>query len=113
MVLVQNQVPEFQAHSVGIDPVKDRLNSLETAFTILKLLNAVYPPTSWTQAPSDDDETRDIWTLRATISSWGWRTISELKDVTDESKRKPLVDLRACTKSLKVFKSSVKTFYPI
>ncbi|KAF8741027.1 hypothetical protein AX14_006226 [Amanita brunnescens Koide BX004] len=71
--------------SVGYDPVKDRLNSLETAFTILKLLNAVYPPTSWTQAPSDDDETRDIWTLRATISSWGWRTISELKDVTDES----------------------------
>ncbi|KAK2466957.1 hypothetical protein APHAL10511_001215 [Amanita phalloides] len=71
--------------SVGYDPVKDRLNSLETALTILKLLNVVYPPTAWAQAPSDDDETRHIWTLRATISGWGWRTITELKDVKDES----------------------------
>lgn len=71
--------------SVGYDPVKDRLNSLETALTILKLLNAVYPPTAWTGAASDDEETRHIWTVRATISSWGWRTISELKDVKDES----------------------------
>jgi hypothetical protein len=31
----------IQAHNVDIDPVKDRLNSLEIARTILKLLNAV------------------------------------------------------------------------
>ncbi len=79
----------IQSHNVDIDPVKDRLNSLETALTVLKLLNAVYPPTSWTDAPSDDDETRNIWTLRATISSWGWRTITELKDVKDESEISP------------------------
>lgn len=69
---------------LNTDPVKDRLNSLETSLTVLKLLNAVYPPTSWTQAPDDDDETCNIWTLRLTISSWGWRTITELKNV-DES----------------------------
>ncbi|PFH54395.1 hypothetical protein AMATHDRAFT_186396 [Amanita thiersii Skay4041] len=71
--------------SIGYDPVKDRLNSLETAATVLKLITAVYPPGSWTQSPSNDEETLELWILRATISSWGWRTITELKDVKDET----------------------------
>ncbi|KAM6500561.1 hypothetical protein JOM56_003575 [Amanita muscaria] len=70
--------------SIGYDPVKDRLNSLEVALTLLKLLNAVYPPMSWTQ-PLANEDLDDVWTLRATISSWGWRTITELKDVKDET----------------------------
>ncbi|KAF8636632.1 hypothetical protein AX17_003441 [Amanita inopinata Kibby_2008] len=71
--------------SINYDPIKDRLNSLEAVVTILKLISAVYPPGSWTQFTSDDEETWQLWTLRATISNWGWRTITELKDVKDET----------------------------
>ncbi|KAF8628482.1 hypothetical protein AX15_003992 [Amanita polypyramis BW_CC] len=85
MVLISKPVALCNLTMLNTDPVKDRLNSLEASLTILKLLNAVYPPASWIQAPSDDDETCNIWTLRMMISNWGWRTITELKNVKDES----------------------------
>lgn len=57
--------------------------------TVLKLSTAIYPPAAWIQAPAENssDSAEDIWTLRSGISNWAWRTISELKDVKDESEQ--------------------------
>ncbi|KAK7054936.1 hypothetical protein VNI00_003399 [Paramarasmius palmivorus] len=76
--------------SVGYDPVKDRLNSLEAGKTILKLSTAIYPTGSWLTQPTLDnisagDELEEAWNLRSSLSNWAWRTILELKDVKDES----------------------------
>jgi hypothetical protein len=68
--------------------VKFRLISLEAAFTIIKLSSTIYPPTSW-NSYSDKipkEEFCEEWGLRCAISNWGWRTVSALKDVQDESK---------------------------
>ncbi|KAL0580235.1 hypothetical protein V5O48_001740 [Marasmius crinis-equi] len=76
--------------SVGYEPIKDRLNSLEAATTILKLSTAIYPTSSWIQFPevdniTDPHELEEAWTLRTTLSSWAWRISMELKDVKDEA----------------------------
>ena len=71
-----------------LDPVKFRLISLEAALTIIKLSSTIYPPTSW-NAYNDkfsEEEFSEEWGLRYAISNWGWRTVSALKDVQDESK---------------------------
>ncbi|KAA1469477.1 hypothetical protein DENSPDRAFT_835109 [Dentipellis sp. KUC8613] len=75
--------------SVGYEPVKLRLFSLEAAGTILRLSSAIYPPGSWVtepkggfvpvQSPSDDDIS-ESWSLRSGLANWAWRAISELKD---------------------------------
>ena len=68
--------------------MKFRLISLEAPLTIIKLSSAIYPPTSW-NAHNDkisEEEFCEEWGLRHAISSWGWRTVSALKDVQDESK---------------------------
>ncbi|KAJ3525511.1 hypothetical protein NM688_g8391 [Phlebia brevispora] len=79
--------------SVGYEPIKDRLVSLEAPFTILKLAVAIYPPGAWlhSQQPSingqdstAEDAAEEIWTLRVGLSQWAWRTISELGEDADE-----------------------------
>ncbi|TEB35889.1 hypothetical protein FA13DRAFT_1752625 [Coprinellus micaceus] len=71
--------------SLGYDAVKFRLISLETALTIVKLSASIYQPMSWLGI-SPDDATKESWTLRSVISSWAWRTVSELKDTKDDPK---------------------------
>ncbi|ESK96931.1 gtp binding [Moniliophthora roreri MCA 2997] len=75
--------------SVGFDPVKYRLISLEAGKTILKLSTAIYPTGSWLVQPTLDNisesDLEEAWTLRSSLSNWAWRTIIELKDVKDES----------------------------
>jgi hypothetical protein len=65
--------------------VKFRLISLEAALTIIKLSSTIYPPTSW-NSYNDKIPEEEEWGLRCAISNWGWRTVSALKDVQDESK---------------------------
>lgn len=71
-----------------LDPVKFRLSSLEAASTIIKLSSVIYPPTSWSSYNEkfSEEEFCEEWSLRCAISNWGWRTISALKDLQDESK---------------------------
>lgn len=77
-------------NSSTLDPVKFRLISLEAALTVLKLSTAIYPPGSWLSAsdkvPEETSaEIEESWSLRSGLSNWAWRTITELKDVKDES----------------------------
>lgn len=71
------------------DEVKSRLNSLEAAVTILKLSAAIYPPGAWSNVTTELVEQRSAlveeWTLRCGLSNWAWRTITELKEVKDDS----------------------------
>ena len=81
-----------------LDPVKFRLISLEAALTIIKLSSSIYPPTSW-NAHNDkisEEEFCEEWGLRYAISNWGWRTVSALKDVQDESKDRVSDIPRSC-----------------
>ncbi|KII88576.1 hypothetical protein PLICRDRAFT_54405 [Plicaturopsis crispa FD-325 SS-3] len=69
--------------SVGYEPVKFRLISLEAALTLVRLSAAIYPPGSWTATPADSADVATVyesWSLRSGLSSWAWRAISELKD---------------------------------
>ncbi len=67
-----------------LDPIKDRLLSLEAVLTILKLSVSIYPPGSWQVYPSQMGDLNETWTLRSGISNWAWRTITELRDVKEE-----------------------------
>ncbi|KAJ3545357.1 hypothetical protein NMY22_g2475 [Coprinellus aureogranulatus] len=71
--------------SLGYDAVKFRLISLETALTIVKLSASIYQPMAWIEA-QHDDISKEAWILRSGISSWAWRTVSELKDTQDDPK---------------------------
>lgn len=74
------------------EPVRNRLISLEVAKTIFRLSTAIYPPAAWMRATSNlhllDTTSTDItfdriaesWTIRAGLSSWAGRLISELQD---------------------------------
>jgi len=74
------------------EPVRNRLISLEVAKTIFRLSTALYPPAAWMRTTSDlhdpDTSPTDItfdriaesWTIRAGLSSWAGRLISELQD---------------------------------
>ncbi|TFK42625.1 hypothetical protein BDQ12DRAFT_703078 [Crucibulum laeve] len=76
--------------SMGYEPIKNRLNSLEAALTILKLSTSIYPPGAWinlssAQRTQTSEDIEEEWSLRSSISNWAWRTVSELRDVKDES----------------------------
>ncbi|PPR03530.1 hypothetical protein CVT24_007016 [Panaeolus cyanescens] len=73
--------------SIGHEMVKYRLISLEAALTLIKLSASVCPPSAWVSSygSSQKDVYEEEWEIRSAISSWSWRTISALKDVTDET----------------------------
>ncbi|CCL99147.1 uncharacterized protein FIBRA_01162 [Fibroporia radiculosa] len=81
--------------SIGYEPVKTRLISLEAAITILKLSMTVYPPGSWLVAqhpddvvtPESDKHAIESWTLRSGLSPWAWRAISELRDDEEDNQQ--------------------------
>ncbi|KDR81566.1 hypothetical protein GALMADRAFT_239590 [Galerina marginata CBS 339.88] len=85
--IVRTSIGVLLNASIGFDPVKFRLISLEAALTIIKLSSTIYPPTAWTSYQSNFLEAEGIeeWNLRSGISNWAWRTVSALKDVQDES----------------------------
>ncbi|KAG2150630.1 uncharacterized protein EDB93DRAFT_1240183 [Suillus bovinus] len=74
------------------EPVRNRLISLEVAKTIFRLSTAIYPPAAWMRTTSNlhlpDTSPTDItfdciaesWSIRAGLSSWAGRLISELQD---------------------------------
>lgn len=74
------------------EPVRNRLISLEVAKTIFRLSTAIYPPAAWMRTTSNlhllDTVSTDVtfdriaesWTIRAGLSSWAGRLISELQD---------------------------------
>ncbi|EGN93229.1 hypothetical protein SERLA73DRAFT_64433 [Serpula lacrymans var. lacrymans S7.3] len=71
--------------SIGYEPVKFRLTSLEVAMTLMRLSCAIYPTGSWlTSHPvgevNSEDDIAESWSLRSVISNWAWRTLSELKE---------------------------------
>ncbi|KAG6376111.1 hypothetical protein JVT61DRAFT_2083 [Boletus reticuloceps] len=78
--------------SLGYEPVKFRLTSLEVAMTLVRLSSAIYPVGSWMRDPTslfplkssglDSISERDAesWTLRIGLSNWTWRLITELRD---------------------------------
>ncbi|KAJ3966937.1 hypothetical protein EV361DRAFT_933110 [Lentinula raphanica] len=68
--------------SVGYDPVKVLLISLDAGSTLLRLSNYIYPPGSWRFSSSSDIEE---WQIRSMLSAWVWRTLLELKEVKDEN----------------------------
>lgn len=83
--------------SIGYEPTRSRLISLEAAVTILKLSMAIYPPGSWLttqlvfEESSDSDEKfLQQWILRSGLASWAWRAISELRDDDDTPQARPL-----------------------
>ncbi|KAF7793031.1 hypothetical protein EIP86_004136 [Pleurotus ostreatoroseus] len=92
--IVKTAVGVLLNSSVGYEPIKDRLVSLEAPFTILKLAVAIYPPGAWirTQQPTlngdriSTDQAEEVWTTRVTLSQWAWRTISELSEDGDEKR---------------------------
>jgi len=74
------------------EPVRNRLISLEVAKTIVRLSTALYPPAAWMRTTSNlyspdtppadmtFDRIAESWTIRAGLSSWAGRLISELQD---------------------------------
>ncbi|KAJ3733049.1 hypothetical protein DFJ43DRAFT_1070861 [Lentinula guzmanii] len=68
--------------SVGYDPVKVKLISIDAGSTLLKLNSYIYPPGAWRFSSSPDAEE---WQIRNMLSAWVWRTLMELKEVKDES----------------------------
>ncbi|KAF8902129.1 hypothetical protein CPB84DRAFT_1729336 [Gymnopilus junonius] len=85
--IVRTSVGVLLNASIGYDPVKFRLISLEAALTIIKLSSTIYPPTMWTVHQTNPLKAGFIeeWGLRSGISNWSWRTVSALKDVQDEN----------------------------
>ncbi|KAG6897469.1 hypothetical protein C0992_001244 [Termitomyces sp. T32_za158] len=75
--------------SIGYDPVRFRLISLEAPLTILKLSTAIYSTGYWysasTNGPRSAVGDEDEWILRSGLSNWAWLTLSELKDVKDDT----------------------------
>ncbi|KAK7467122.1 hypothetical protein VKT23_004181 [Stygiomarasmius scandens] len=99
--------------SVGYEPVKLRLISLNAGMTLIRLSTAVYPPGAWLKLSTEDKTDEDLeeaWTLRCTISSWVWRTLLDLKDIKDEALQiyTPIIDvLPLLTPSLVPFTTPV------
>jgi len=67
-----------------LEPVKTRLNSLETALTLIKLSASIYPSNAWAKVTTLTDDTSQEWQVRIGISNWAWRTISALRESPDE-----------------------------
>ncbi|KAF9227969.1 hypothetical protein BS17DRAFT_774550 [Gyrodon lividus] len=78
--------------SLGYEPVKFRLTSLEVAMTLVRLSSAMYPAGAWMRTttalfPSGLSEfdrvperMAESWTIRTGLSNWTWRLITELRD---------------------------------
>lgn len=77
--------------SLGFNPVKFRLISLEVAMTLVRLSSALYPVGSWMRYttslfPSDQAlqvtpvQIAESWNIRIALSNWAWRLITELRD---------------------------------
>jgi hypothetical protein len=84
--------------SIGFEPVKSKLVSLEAPFAMLRLAGGIYPPGSWLRFPppttngqpsSSSVESVETWTTRVTLSQWAWRAISELSEDSDEKREWP------------------------
>ncbi|KAF9792390.1 hypothetical protein BJ322DRAFT_1028934 [Thelephora terrestris] len=76
--------------SLGYEPVRTRLLSLEVAITILRISTAIYPTGSWARfrsSPSDAEQGFELedWESRAGLSSWAWRTLNGLKVDTNDA----------------------------
>jgi hypothetical protein len=84
--MVRNAVPISHRNvAYCLDEVKNRLNSLEAGQTTLKLVTRIYSAGSWRKVPNEGPQgVEEEWELRSTISSWGWRFVSELRNVKDE-----------------------------
>ncbi|KAF9069683.1 hypothetical protein BDP27DRAFT_1420798 [Rhodocollybia butyracea] len=96
--------------SVGYDPVKVRLISLEAGSTLLKLSTAVFPPGSWLSTANLTTEIEEEWQIRSTLSAWVWRALLELKEVKDESLQSlSAKDLSLLTFSLIAFTSPYRS----
>jgi len=68
--------------SMGYEPVKTALNTLEAPAAILRLAGVIYPAGAWAKSPAPHippEESDESWQLRSGLSSWGWRAIGELK----------------------------------
>ncbi|KAF5391423.1 hypothetical protein D9757_001930 [Collybiopsis confluens] len=103
--------------SVGYDPVKTHLLSLEAGSVLLKLSVAVYPPGAWLSFSSElTEEVKDEWQIRSIISGWVWRALVELKeskDEKDEKEEKEQSGLQSLTtKDLPLLISSLVAFTP-
>lgn len=69
------------------DAVRSRLNSLEAPLTLLKLASYIYPPMAWYNSKALlTEDGMEEWALRTGISSWAWRTLSDLNSVKDDPK---------------------------
>ncbi|KIJ06186.1 hypothetical protein PAXINDRAFT_20608 [Paxillus involutus ATCC 200175] len=78
--------------SLGYEPVKFRLTSLEVATTLVRLSSAIYPAGAWmrsttslfpagfSELDSVPERVAESWTIRTGLSSWAWRLITELRD---------------------------------
>ncbi|KAG1827362.1 uncharacterized protein BJ212DRAFT_1311768 [Suillus subaureus] len=90
--IVKTAVGVLLNATLTYEPVRNRLISLEVAKTIFRLSTAFYPPAAWKRttsnlnlpdAPLTDipfDRITESWTIRAGLSSWAGRLISELQD---------------------------------
>lgn len=68
--------------SMGYEPVKTALNTVEAPVTILRLAGVIYPAGAWAKSPAPHippEECDESWQLRSGLSSWAWRAIGELK----------------------------------
>ncbi|KAG6832376.1 hypothetical protein H0H92_002644 [Tricholoma furcatifolium] len=87
--IVKTSIGAILNASIGYDPVKLRLASLEAPLTILKLSTAIYPTGVWSNVPAEHVDSilhhKDEWILRSCISSWAWRAVTELRDVKDDT----------------------------
>ncbi|KAH7889737.1 hypothetical protein F5I97DRAFT_1802615 [Phlebopus sp. FC_14] len=78
--------------SLGYEPVKFRLTSLEVCMTLVRLSSAIYPAGAWMRStknlfPVDSADLAnssecvvESWNVRITLSDWTWRVVSELTD---------------------------------
>ncbi|EMD38507.1 hypothetical protein CERSUDRAFT_113687 [Gelatoporia subvermispora B] len=89
--IVKTAVGVLLNASLGYEPAKSRLKSLEAAMTILRLSMAVYVPAWWIRPSAQisilDESSIESWNLRTGMSSWAWRVISELRE--DETNKEP------------------------
>ncbi|KAG5654519.1 hypothetical protein H0H81_001160 [Sphagnurus paluster] len=87
--IVRTSIGAILNASIGYDPIKFRLISLEAPLTILKLSTAIYPTGIWYHLPTNTEDldavSENVWNMRCGLSSWAWRVISELKDIKDET----------------------------
>lgn len=66
-----------------LEPVKSELRSLKTLETLLQLASTIYPAQDWVKDlpwSENPSEAESLWSIRATLSNWSWREITELRE---------------------------------